>query len=454
MTIARATHAAFFLVLAVLWAGSASAQSVRGRILDAETGQGIPGVKVTLIQGDRKRIAEVLTNSTGAFALGATATGQHRLQTSHIGYASVTTDAFTINNNEQVVVDVKVSVSVVALEPLTVVARRQDPANDATEEGMYARRLTLPPLGLRRVMLPFDPEMQGAIDVNDVIRSNFPQTRRRPCTVVYWNGQIVQDTAMANQWLETSVSELEAVEYYRNAIDAPMAFREIPVQISFENRECQIVALWPRTGRYLAEDPPIPLPAALRLWRGYLTASAYHLSGKQAPGTGVGFELSTHNQIYRAIGLGLHFRMTRHVLPTEATEEMSVNLSQHDYVLPIGERGLLLYIFGVEPRVTVFESDRVRLLAGTRLQGGGRRFSLVKNEVGQGTISHVSYGWGYGASAGLEYQMNEKLALNAGLGYDRLSFGTYKFLEGDNTRTAANWSGTAIRFGVAYFLNR
>ena len=443
------------IIIGLSWSSPATAQSVRGRILDAETGQGIPSVKVTLLQGDnRKKIAEVLTNSQGAFAIGAIATGPHRLQASHIGYALVTTDPFPINNDEQVVVDLKVSVSAVALEPLTIVARRRDPAHEALEEGMYARRLTLPPLGLRRVMLPFDPEMQGAIDVNDVIRSNFPQTRRRPCTVVYWNGQLVQDTAMANQWMETSVSELEAVEFYRNAIDAPMAFREIPVQISFENRECQIVALWPRTGRYLAEDPPVPLPAALRLWRGYVTASAYHLSGDQAPGTGVGFELSTHNQVYRAIGLGLHFRMTRHALPAEATATMSVNLSEHNYVLPIGERPMLLYLFAIEPRITLYETDRTRLLAGPRLQGGGRRFTLVKNQVGRPTETHTSYGWGVGASASVEYQLNEKLALSGGLGYDRLSFGTYKFLEGDNTKTAVKWNGTALRFGIAYFLNR
>jgi hypothetical protein len=443
------------VVIGLLWSASAKAQSVRGRILDAETGQGIPSVKVTLLQGDnRKKIAEVLTNSRGAFALGAVATGPHRLQTSHIGYASVTTDPFAINNDEQVVVDVKVSVSAVALDPLTIVARRRDPAHEATEEGMYARRLTLPPLGLRRVMLPFDPEMQGAIDVNDVIRSNFPQTSRRPCTVVYWNGQLVADTAMANQWMETSVSELEAVEFYRNAIDAPMAFREIPVQISFENRECQIVALWPRTGRYQLEDPPIPLPAALRLWRGYVNATAYHLSGDHAPGTGIGLELSTHNQVYHAIGLGLHLRMTRHTLPADATAAMSVNLSPINYEMPVGERPMLLYMFGVEPRLTAFESDKIQILVGARLQGGGRTFSLIRNDAENSEEKHTSYGWGFGGSANLEYQASEKLALNAGLGLDRLSFGTFKFLEGDQTRTASTWTGAAFRFGIAYFLNR
>ena len=455
-TVARSGFASVALiVIGLMWSAPAPAQSVRGRVLDAETGQGIPSVKVTLLQGDnRKKIAEVLTNSQGAFALGAIATGAHRLQTSHIGYASVTTDPFLINQNEQVVVDLKVSVSAVALEPLTVVARRRDPAHEATEEGMYARRLTLPPLGLRRVMLPFDPEMQGAIDVNDVIRSNFPQTRRRPCTVVYWNGQLVQDTSQANQWMATSVSELEAVEFYRNAIDAPMAFREIPVQISFENRECQVVALWPRTGRYQLEDPPVQLPAALRLWRAYVNATAYNLSGDQAPNTGVGIELSTHNAIYRAIGLGLHVRMTRHLLPSEATQQMSVNLSPINYVLPAGERPMLLYMFGVEPRVTVLETEKLELILGTRLQGGGRRFSLVKNDAAKSEEKHTSYGWGFGGHASLEYHMSEKLSLNAGLGLDRLSFGTYKFLEGDQTRTAATWTGSAFRFGFAYFLNR
>jgi opacity protein-like surface antigen len=442
------------LISALLCVSPTSAQSVRGRVLNAQTGEGIPSVKVTLFQGDGKKVAEVLTNSKGAFAVGALVTGPHRLQTNHIGYTTVTTEVFSINDDEQVVVDLKVSVTAVTVEPLTIVARRRDPRNDATEEGMFARRLTLPPLGLRRVLLPFDPEMKGAIKASDVIFQNFPQTRRRPCTVVYWNGSLVLSNDMAAQWLETSVSELEAVEYYRNMIDAPMAFREIPVQISFDNRECQIVALWPRTGRYLLEDPPIPLPGALYLWRGYLTATAYHVSGKHAPGTGVGLELSTHNQVYRAIGLALHVRMTRHVLPADVTSEMSTNLSEHNYVLPVGDRGMLLYVVAVEPRVTVVESDRLRMLVGTRIQGAGRRFTLVKNDVNRSTQSHVSYGWGVGASLGLEYEMSEKLALNGGVGYDRLSFGTYKFLESTNTKTAATWSAGALHLGVAYFLNR
>ena len=453
MKTVRAILAAAFLAIGFAWVAPASAQSVRGRVIDEATGEGIPGAKVTLLQGNKK-IAEVLTNSRGAFALGALTVGEHRLQASHIGYTTVTTDAFPINTNEQVVVDIKVAVSAVTLEPLTIVARRPDPRHENTEEGMYARRLTAPPLGLRRVMLPFDPEMQGATDVNELIRYNFPQTQRRPCTAVYWNGSLVQDTAQANQWLETSVSELEAVEFYRNAIDAPITMREIPVQISFENRECQVIALWPRTGRYQLEDPPIQLPAALRLWRAYVNATAYTLSGHQAPNTGFGIELSTHNAIYRAIGLGLHVRMTRHVLPGEVTQQMSVNLSPINYVLPVGDRPMTLFMFGVEPRLTVMETDRLELMVGARLQGGGRTFSLIKNDATNSEDKHTSYGWGFGGTAALEYHMSEKFSLNAGLGIDRLSFGTFKNLEGDQTQTASTWTGSAFRFGFAYFLNR
>ena len=70
----RAILAFAFLAIGFAWALPASAQSVRGRVIDEATGEGIPGAKVTLLQGNKK-IAEVLTNSRGAFALGALTVG-------------------------------------------------------------------------------------------------------------------------------------------------------------------------------------------------------------------------------------------------------------------------------------------------------------------------------------------------------------------------------------------
>jgi len=434
-----------WVAVMLLFCSAAGAQSVGGRVVDAETGQGVAGVRVELLEVGGGRVREVISDAAGRFQISARAPGEHRIRTSRIGYRDVETAAFSVRDQEQVVVDLKLTNAAITLDPLTIVARRVDPRHDATEEGFYSRRLLSAPIGSARVILPHDPEMANAIDVNDVLSWT---GRRRGCTAVYWNGRLVQDSAIARQWLTTSVTMLEGVEYYRTPIDAPAVFRELPLYLSFDNAYCSVIALWPRTGRYLAEPAPAPLPASSL--QASLSGVFYSASGKYAPGAGGGLEATARWNVHRSIALGVHVRGTTHRLSAETTAEMSSTLSETAYLLPPGERGLLLFVVGAEPSIGLRERERLRIRVGGRLQVAQRRFSLQRNVVGDHAAAITSYGWGFGGTTSLDLDVTDRLALNAGLGYDWLSFNAYKEIERPTTPTSATWTGMSFRLGVLY----
>jgi hypothetical protein len=430
---------------------SAMGQTVRGQTVDQATGQPVAGVRVTLLTAAGNRVAETISTVAGRFSFLARTPGEHKILTSHIGYAALTTETFSVRQNEVVEVDVKMATAAIALEPLTITARRRDPVQDATEEGFYARRLRSKPIGNARVLLPHDPEMMNAataVDVLSWLPRSTPRYGGRGCTIVFWNGRPLLTPGDMQLWLETPVAQLEGMEWYRNPIDAPAALREIPASMGFENALCSIIALWPRTGRYLAEEMPQTFPPYS--WQAHIAPVFYYVSGKYAPNAGFGLDLTTHWPIRGALSLGAVARLTLHQLDAPTSNQMTSTLSGNAYVLPPGQRGLQFWVLGVEPRLNLRRMERVRASLSTRVQVAERRFSLEKNEVGRGTKGVRSYGFGLGAAAGLEVDLSEKFSFGATVAEDWFSFQEYSPIEQATVPTAATWTGTALRLGFVY----
>jgi len=445
LNVRRRMRTVCFGLLALLAGAPAAAQSVGGRVLDNETRQGVQGVRVTLQRPNGPKIDETVTDRDGRFAVRAKNSGLHRLQTQHIGYRGVTTVAFDVGGLEQVIVDITITTAAVQLEPLTIVARRHDSRHDATEDGLYARRLTTPFMGTSRVVLPHDPEMMNALDARDVLTWLKVPTTRRACTVVYWNGHMVLDSTTARLRLEESTSNLEAVEYYRNPQDAPIAYRDTPLYLQ-SNVYCDIVALWPRTGRYLSV-PPAPLGPE---YGGYASFSvaATHLSGPESPGVGVGFEAAGHLPIRGSFGLGLFARLSKHSLSAESTATLTRDLGVNTFVLPAGERPLRLFVAGLEPRMPIVDRVGTRVTLGLRVQMAQRSFSIEKPAIGSKPFGVKSLGYGGGPTVSLESLVGRRFALNATMSYDRLVFDGYQELERSGNRTDANWNALTLRIGL------
>jgi hypothetical protein len=249
------------LVAALLAAAVApplQAQAVRGRVVDAQSGEGVADVEIVLRRG-RAVVDRAVTDSLGLFHVLGRTEGNYRVEASHIAYERAAT-ALRVGAEELVVIDLRVSRGVVQLDPLTITARARDPRHDASYEGLYARRSDFPRVGGRRAVLHTDLEMRAS-RVSDVLGRMNPRFRRRSyvsigegfederrgCSVVYWNGRMIGTRLLAEILIEsTSAGELEGLEYYDGSIYAPEVFRDEP-SYAWGYR-CNVVALWSRRG--------------------------------------------------------------------------------------------------------------------------------------------------------------------------------------------------------------
>jgi hypothetical protein len=218
------------------FATDADAQSIRGRVVD-ETRAGIIGVDLVLRTSTAAIEARATSDSTGSFVLFARSAGTFRLDASHAGYAEVEPIDVRLEREETLVVEIVLSPGVVAIEPLTVTARIRDARHDPTFEGARARHELYPSIGSRRVIMRSDWELASAMKVADVLGN----LRPTGCVGMFYNGNLVRYDEFREAWFEVSASFVEAVEYYRRVIDAPLGFRNHGV-----NPSCSIIALWPR----------------------------------------------------------------------------------------------------------------------------------------------------------------------------------------------------------------
>lgn len=73
-----------------------TAQTVRGRVIDAGLATPVPGALVTLLDGGGVRVRSVLTSSTGGFVIADVAPGRYTVRAEMIGRESVEAAAFDV----------------------------------------------------------------------------------------------------------------------------------------------------------------------------------------------------------------------------------------------------------------------------------------------------------------------------------------------------------------------
>lgn len=103
----------------------ASAQQVRGVVVDRATGEPLVGAYVALDDGQGSRRAADLASETGTFSLRAPGPGGYTLRVERIGYETWTSDRFTLADGETVSRRLAVPVRAVHLPELAVEAERR-----------------------------------------------------------------------------------------------------------------------------------------------------------------------------------------------------------------------------------------------------------------------------------------------------------------------------------------
>jgi hypothetical protein len=248
------------LAAVATFAAPAAGQAVEGRVIDSESGDGVELAELVLRDARGSIAARTRSDDAGWFLLSASIEGSYRIEVERLGYLAPEPLALDLGR-ERVTVEILLGRAPLALEPLTVTGRRADPRHEASFEGARARHDLFPAIGSRRVVMRGDWELDAAGTVSGVLSLiGFPPR----CTIVWWNGSMVNTELSSEMWLRhTSPEAMEAVEYYRRWSDAPAAYRTFPSWVDTP-AGCGVVALWPRLE---------PLRSPYPVWRRALSVT-------------------------------------------------------------------------------------------------------------------------------------------------------------------------------------
>ncbi len=127
-----------FATAACVWAAPASAQIVRGKVIDNTTFLGVVGAGVTALDSAGKPLASTLTDSTGAFALRLPAPGTFRLRTSALGYRRAGESQITLSPGDETTRELRLVPDPLPVDSITVMAQHRVPW--LAREGFYRRQ--------------------------------------------------------------------------------------------------------------------------------------------------------------------------------------------------------------------------------------------------------------------------------------------------------------------------
>jgi len=128
--------------------------SVRGRLVDATTGDAVEGARVWLRGTDR----QALSDGRGAFDLGDVLPGTYMLVTDHLAYG-VKMDTLEVGSGLRLAVEMRLDSRAIEISPITVTVDAREPIS----AGMAG--------GIRITSAQLDRVRQTARDVSDMIRS-------------------------------------------------------------------------------------------------------------------------------------------------------------------------------------------------------------------------------------------------------------------------------------------
>lgn len=246
-----------------------SAASVRGWVLEHETGVPLEGATVSLASGPDSlpRVGTRISGPGGTFLFPVVPPGLYRLSATLLGYGDLR-DTLRVESASELELTLPLSVSGVALEPIVVVVRRRPIGPLA---GFERRRRRLRGTFITRE----DIEASNPYEFTDLLRT-VPGARLVPtstfgnrvlfrggCTPDLWvDGTHVSTTADIDSFLRPE--HLEAVEIYRGP--------ELPGE--FGSNLCGAIVVWTRRG-----EPALEGTEGRSLRRQLIFAASFVLLG-------------------------------------------------------------------------------------------------------------------------------------------------------------------------------
>jgi len=222
----------------LLFPSTATAQSIRGHVLDAATGDPVVNAEVIAL-GPNAETASAVSNADGRFVVRLPSAGDWTVGASSLGYlASAPLEVELEGTWQQVEVVVRLSSAPIELEGITVVARGMELRHRASWAGFQERRENALSVGPNRIVTRDDGPMKGVFDLADVIRW-FPDPNR--CVAYFIDGKF---TLFVNDPSLETMIDYEGVEYYRSYRDAPLEYKDVGPCVG--SPDYTIIALWSR----------------------------------------------------------------------------------------------------------------------------------------------------------------------------------------------------------------
>ena len=210
----------------------AAAQLVSGKVVEEGSERPVGGAMIELMDTTGLRRGAVVADTAGSFRIMVPQPGAYRLRVTHIAYTSVETATIDAALGMQVELELRMSPTAVALEPLRVVGRSAFNAGWLQE--YYDRAMMTRRSGMGKVFFRDEVQRANMPAVSAFLIHLLPRGGCRPTLFV--DGLEVQDERHLNAVLQPDA--LEGVELYNNQAFLPPRYA---------NRGfCAIALFWTR----------------------------------------------------------------------------------------------------------------------------------------------------------------------------------------------------------------
>lgn len=227
------------LLIPALHPGDAAGQEVSGRVVSAADARPVAGATVTATDLSGAVAGTAITNLGGRFILRLGGPGDYLLSAARLGFATAEPVAVTVGAGSTVTVEIELREQAIELPGVTATGRRADRMDEASMEGVLARRLAYRTGATRRVVMHTDVEFRSATRISHVLR-HLPSTR--DCVILLKDG-VPQSAGAAGIGLGSHPDDYLAIEWYRTWSDAPGTLRGVPGHI-LQPWNCSVIALW------------------------------------------------------------------------------------------------------------------------------------------------------------------------------------------------------------------
>jgi hypothetical protein len=240
--------------MALAWSmpAAASGQRIAGTVVDAVTGRPVAAAEVVLLNAGGSPLAREQTDSIGHFVFGPLTAAPYTLRAQRIGYAPVLTSRVALADGESVIVELRMGVDAIAVEPLVVTARNTVRAGRLRE--YYERLETHGKMGSGHFVTREDIDARpgaGTADLLRIVPGVNVVGRGRAVAMnriaggcdpaVFVDGTMMNRTGPAAVADYVTPEMIEGIEVYRGAAETPARYRD--------RGGCGTILIWTRAGR-------------------------------------------------------------------------------------------------------------------------------------------------------------------------------------------------------------